>query len=73
MKIVVKAPCAGSIWLQTTTIGQHVSTGETLLIEESMKLEIPVEAPRAGTVIWLADAGVSVSQDDQVAIIETTP
>jgi acetyl-CoA carboxylase biotin carboxyl carrier protein len=73
VKITVKAPCAGSIWLQTATVGQQVTVSDVLVILECMKLEIPVEAPQAGSVVWLADASTVVAQDDVVAIIETVP
>ena len=41
--------------------GDSVAAGDTLLILESMKMEIPVLAPCAGTV-----AEIRVAPDDQV-------
>jgi acetyl-CoA carboxylase biotin carboxyl carrier protein len=40
--------------------GQHVSAGETLVVVESMKMEIPVTAPVSGAVaeLWVAPADV---------------
>jgi biotin carboxyl carrier protein len=71
MTTVVRAPCAGSVWVQSATTGQTVVQGDALLILEIMKCEVPVEAPCAGTVTWLADASTVVEQDDAVAIIAT--
>jgi biotin carboxyl carrier protein len=53
------------------SVGQKVSIGEVLLIQESMKLELTIESTDNGKIIWLASAGTSVQADDPVAIIET--
>ena len=39
----VKAHITGNIWKITTTVGAEVSEGDTLVIMESMKMEMPVE------------------------------
>lgn len=41
---------SGSVWKVLVQPGQQVAAGESLLIVESMKMEIPVEAGLAGTV-----------------------
>lgn len=41
---------SGSVWKVLVQPGQSVAAGEGLLVVESMKMEIPVEAPQAGTV-----------------------
>ena len=46
----VAAPIAGTIWKITTTVGSDVGEEETVVILESMKMEMPVEAGRAGKV-----------------------
>jgi acetyl-CoA carboxylase biotin carboxyl carrier protein len=38
------------VWKVEVAAGDQVQAGDTLLILESMKMEIPVTAPRAGTV-----------------------
>jgi acetyl-CoA carboxylase biotin carboxyl carrier protein len=41
---------AGSVWKIECEVGQKVAEGDTLVIIESMKMEIPVEATESGTV-----------------------
>jgi biotin carboxyl carrier protein len=47
---LVRSEIAGTVWKVEVATGQRVSAGEVLLILESMKMEIPVEAPAAGVV-----------------------
>lgn len=58
----VRAEMTASVWKVMVEVGQEVSADEELLILESMKMEIPVEAPQAGTV-----AEIHVAPEDQVA------
>ena len=46
----VKAELVGNVWKVLVTAGQQVAEEDTLIILESMKMEIPVVAPSAGTV-----------------------
>ena len=46
----VPAHITGTVWKIEVKVGQSVSAGETLVILESMKMEMPVEAPQAGSV-----------------------
>jgi acetyl-CoA carboxylase biotin carboxyl carrier protein len=46
----VAAHITGTVWKIEVKVGQSVSAGDTLVILESMKMEMPVEAPEAGTV-----------------------
>jgi acetyl-CoA carboxylase biotin carboxyl carrier protein len=48
--IDIKAEISGSVWKVLVHSGEQVKAGDTLLIIESMKMEIPVEAPQDGTV-----------------------
>ena len=57
----VVAEIAANVWQVPVEVGQTVATGDTIAILESMKMEIPVEAPAAGTV-----AELRVAPDDQV-------
>jgi len=46
----VASPVSGSIWKVPVQVGQSVKAGETLVLVESMKMELPVTAPVDGTV-----------------------
>jgi acetyl-CoA carboxylase biotin carboxyl carrier protein len=46
----VKSQISGTVWQVLVEVGQEVSEDEDLLILESMKMEIPVTAPRDGKV-----------------------
>ena len=46
----IVAPITGTIWKITTEIGAAVSEGDTVIIMESMKMEMPVEADNTGTI-----------------------
>ena len=57
----IRAEMTASVWKVSVEVGQQVAADDELLILESMKMEIPVNAPSAGTV-----AVVHVAPDDQV-------
>ena len=46
----VPAHITGTVWKIEVTEGQSVKEGDVLVILESMKMEMPVEAPQGGTV-----------------------
>ena len=46
----IKAELAGNLWKIVVREGQQVQADETLMILESMKMEIPVNTPIAGRV-----------------------
>jgi acetyl-CoA carboxylase biotin carboxyl carrier protein len=46
----VAAHITGTVWKIEVKVGQQVSAGDTLVILESMKMEMPVEATEGGTV-----------------------
>ena len=57
----IKAEMAANVWQVPAEVGAVVAAGDVLVILESMKMEIPVEAERAGTI-----TEVRVKPDDQV-------
>lgn len=61
-RVEITAGAAGKVWKICSAKGQKVSRGETILILEAMKMEIPVVAPEDGVV-----AGILVSEGDSVA------
>lgn len=56
---------SGSVWKVEVVTGQTVAAGDVLMIVESMKMEIPVESPSAGTVRELLVAEGEAVQDGQ--------
>lgn len=46
--IDVESEVQGNVWKVEVSVGDQVAQGDVLIILESMKMEIPVEAPVAG-------------------------
>ena len=46
----VEAHITGTVWKIECEVGDEVEEGDTVVILESMKMEMPVEAPEGGTV-----------------------
>ncbi|MFL5896369.1 MAG: biotin/lipoyl-binding carrier protein [Thermoleophilaceae bacterium] len=67
----VEAHITGTVWKIECQIGQSVGEGDTLVILESMKMEMPVEAEDAGTVKEIrCEEGQSVSEGDTLVVLE---
>jgi biotin carboxyl carrier protein len=67
----VVAEIAANVWQVPVEVGQTVATGDTIAILESMKMEIPVEAPVAGTVAELRVVPEDqVNEGDVIAVID---
>ena len=66
--IDIKAEISGSIWKVLVSEGEQVTEGDTLLIIESMKMEIPVEAPQDGIVEHLHVKETDTIEEEQVLI-----
>ena len=66
----VSAHITGTVWKIEVAVGQQVSAGDTLLILESMKMEMPVEAPESGQVIEIRCAEAQpVSEGDVLVVL----
>jgi len=71
---VVESPVAGSVWKLEVDEGSEVEEGDTLLVLESMKMEIVVSAPCVGRVVKaLKVAGSSVQSGTPLVFIEERP
>ncbi len=69
--MVLKAELAANLWKILVTEGQRVHADETLMILESMKMEIPVTAPSAGTVRQIhVKEGDTVQEGQALAELE---
>jgi len=67
----VKAHITGVVFQVSTKPGDVVAAGDPVIVLESMKMEIPVEAPRAGTVREIKVAeGQTVQEGDTVAVLD---
>ena len=67
----VKAELVGNLWKIVTEVGQPVEEDDTLMILESMKMEIPITTPISGVVTQiLVREGDVVQEGQTVAIVE---
>ena len=68
--IATRTEVAGSVWKIVTEVGQKVEPGDTIMIVESMKMEIPVVSEERGTVRqFLVEEKAAVSEGQVVAIL----
>ena len=67
----VEAEMVANVWKVLVAPGAAVASGDTVVILESMKMEIPVEAPVDGTVssVNVQEGGV-VQEGDVIAVID---
>ena len=67
----VEAHITGTVWKIECEVGQQIAEGDTVVILESMKMEMPVEAEDDGTVKEiLCEEGQSVSEGETLVVLE---
>ena len=67
----VEAHITGTVWKIECEVGDEIDEGDTVVILESMKMEMPVEAEDEGTVKEiLVSEGQSVSEGDTLVVLE---
>ena len=67
----VEAHITGTVWKVECEVGQAVAEGDTLVILESMKMEIPVIAESDGVVKQIAvSEGDVVQEGDLIAVVD---
>jgi biotin carboxyl carrier protein len=67
----VLSPITGSVWKILAEAGASIGEGETIVILESMKMEIRVKSPHNGRVAEIrVKEDDSILEDDVIAIIE---
>jgi biotin carboxyl carrier protein len=67
----IKAHITGVVFQIPAKPGDRVAAGDAVIVLESMKMEIPVEAPRAGAVKEIrVQEGQTVQEGDVVAVLE---
>ena len=70
--LAAKSDVSGSVWKIEVTLGQKVAEGDTLVLIESMKMEIPVIAEQAGIVASILVAeGDAIAEGQSVVTLET--
>jgi urea carboxylase len=66
----VGAPVTGSVWQVSVAVGARVSAGDTLVIVEAMKMEVPIAAEHAAEVVEVRTArGRTVSAGETVLVL----
>lgn len=69
--INIKTEITGNVWKIEAKPGQRLAEGDTIIILESMKMEIPVSATEDGILLEiLAEEGTTVTEGTVVARIE---
>ena len=67
----IEAHITGTVWKIEVSPGDRVDEGDTVVILESMKMEMPVEAEDEGTVKEiLVEEGQSVTEGDALIVLE---
>jgi acetyl-CoA carboxylase biotin carboxyl carrier protein len=66
-----EARITGTVWKIEVAVGDQIEDGDTVVILESMKMEMPVEAEDSGTVSEIrCEEGQSVSEGDVLVVLE---
>ena len=67
----VKATMAGTVFTVNVAVGEEVAAGQVVIVLESMKMEIPIEAETAGKVATIhSQVGDFVNEEDVLVTIE---
>ncbi|MGO1767065.1 acetyl-CoA carboxylase biotin carboxyl carrier protein subunit [Advenella sp. S44] len=66
----VLSEVTGTVWKIVVKEGDMVEEGQTLVIVESMKMEIPIDAPASGRAVLLTQDGAAVEEGMIVARID---
>ena len=73
----VKAPVAGTLLRYAVNAGANVKKGDTVIIVESMKMELEVKAPESGTINFTVQPGSQIAQGQTLAtlggVVQATP
>lgn len=70
-RITLQSEVTGTVWKLEVRVGDRVEAEQTLVVLESMKMEIPLTAPRAGTVAGLlVQEGEAVAEGQDLVVLE---
>ena len=71
-EITIRSELNAVVWKIQVAVGATVLEGDTMIVLESMKMEIPVAAPRdAGVQAILVSEGAQVVEGQALAVLET--
>ena len=66
----VEANITGTVWKIEVSVGDTIEEGDTVVILESMKMEMPIETEDAGTVAEIrVEEGQSVQEGDVLVVL----
>ncbi|HLU02781.1 MAG TPA: acetyl-CoA carboxylase biotin carboxyl carrier protein subunit [Advenella sp.] len=68
----INSPVTGTVWKIERTIGDRVEEGDVIMILESMKMEIPIEATTAGTLQAISVEHQDSVNEDQLLCVVTS-
>ncbi|MDQ6750911.1 MAG: biotin/lipoyl-binding carrier protein [Actinomycetota bacterium] len=67
----IDAHITGTVWKIEVAVGDKVQEGDTIVVLDSMKMEMPLEAEDGGTVKQvLCQEGQAVNQGDTLVVLE---
>ena len=67
----IEAHITGTVWKIEVAVGDDIDEGDTVVILESMKMEMPVEAEDPGKVTEIrCEEGQPVSEGDVLVVLE---
>ncbi len=70
--IDIKAPVAGTLLKQIVQNGSSVKKGDTVIMIESMKMELEVKAPEDGIITYSVQPGTQIQAEQVLATLGTT-
>lgn len=71
-RVPIESEVTGNVWKIEKNVGDQVASGDVVMILESMKMEIPVEAPRAGSLVEICvQPNTPVQEGQVVAFLES--
>ena len=67
----ITAQVTGTVWRVEVSPGDHVDAGDTVIVLESMKMEMPVDAEEDGRVSEIrCSEGQAVKEGDVLVVLE---
>lgn len=70
--VEIGSPVTGTVWKIEAAVGDSVREGDVIMILESMKMEIPVEASAVGIIAELrVGQGDSVDEEQLLCVLRT--